>query len=243
MIKTITIFIVLSLSANNFLFAQTNQFAKGGRVLVNSVKEMGESFYYIYEPSFLAKPIYNDTTEAENIYPEQLMISTISANSQEWINYNTYGGEVRAEIKDERFFEHVKNMNLDSNYFELRSKIQFILDNEQYAIIKFFIYSELLDDPKSGAYVMIKDTDGRWKKTINNFTSNLALMMMRFQEEKLRAILFFDEENNPLMQALLNKISVAEGVVDFSLLYKEFSRWYSDNDEGNLKYFIDENAW
>ncbi|XKX06547.1 hypothetical protein R8G61_04280 [Tenacibaculum maritimum] len=46
-----------------------------------------------YSEDFIIRADYNDKEEAVNEYPEQLIQSVFSATNQEWVNYNTLGGE------------------------------------------------------------------------------------------------------------------------------------------------------
>jgi len=100
---------------------------KGSRVLLSTSKGLSDISFYVYNPPFLAKAIYGDTIEAANRFPEQLMSSIISTLNQKWINYNTSGGGARAEKKEQKYFDFIRLMDKDKNYFELRSKMSFSL--------------------------------------------------------------------------------------------------------------------
>jgi hypothetical protein len=157
------------------------------------------------------------------------------------MDYNTLGGKQKSEKKQKKYFDFISSMDKDQNYFELRSKLMFTLNNDEFAITKFYFHSIELAKPQSGSYVLQK-VNGRWYTTSNPATSDLALMIMRFQESKLFSILTMKKDGNKNMDDLITLASV-NGTVSLDLLIKEFSRWYSDNETQKLDYFIDQNAW
>lgn len=61
--------------------------------LILSYPEESEISFYKYPIDTNVKAIYNNQTDVVNKYPEQLLESIISATNQEWVNYNTLGGE------------------------------------------------------------------------------------------------------------------------------------------------------
>jgi len=224
------------------VLAQTDPVDKGGRVILVRTKVVENASFYLYDPPFVAKAIYKDTIEAINRYPEQLMSSIISANSQEWVDYNTYGRALNSEKKDVKHFDFIKSMDRDKNYFELRSKLNFSINNSDYSIIKFFFYTTESVAPTSGAYLLQK-VSNRWYSASNNSnTSNIALMMMRFREEKMKAILMSKKTGISIMDDLIQRITV-DRVINLNLLYKEFSSWYVNNDKEKIEYFIDPKSW
>jgi hypothetical protein len=214
---------------------------KGSRLVLSNSIGMNNASFYIYNPPFSAKAIYADTTKALNQFPEQLMSSIISVTSQQWVNYNTLGGKEKAEKKSQKYFDFIRSMDKDKNYFELRSKMTFSLGTSEFSIIKFYFHTQELPTAQSGAYVMQK-VNNKWYSTSTPNTSDLSLMIMRFQEEKLLTILTGKANGNPLNDDLIAKISTS-GSIDLTLLYNEFSNWYATNDSKKIEYFIDPKAW
>jgi hypothetical protein len=214
---------------------------KGSRVLLGSSIQLDNASVYIYEPPFLAKGIYKDTTEAVNKFPEQLMSSIISTTNQKWIDYNTLHGALNSEKKDSKYFDYIRTMDKNKNFFELRLKMSFTINDNEFAIIKFYLSTEETVEAKSGVYVMQK-IENRWFTTRTSFTSDLALMIMRFDEDKFLTVLKARPIGNELMDELIEKVKVNSSV-DLSKLYKEFSSWYSNDDLQKIEYFIDSKAW
>ena len=221
------------------LFAQ--EIDPGARIIISISTGLEDASFYIYNPPFLAKPIYGDTLEAINQFPEQLMSSILSANTQDWINYNTLGGEEYAEQKSNAYFRSISNLIEDSNYYELRAKLMFAENGNEYAIIKFYLKLETQNEDYSGAYVM-KKVNNRWYKTSTPFTTKLALMIMRFKESILSELIFSDSSENEMVNDLIDIIK-PNGFIDFNLLYEEFKTWYDSNDEEKIALFIDQNSW
>jgi len=169
------------------------------------------------------------------------MSSVISTLNQSWINYNTLGGAEKADKKEQKYFDYIKTMGRDKNYFELKSKLNFTLNGLDYSIIKFYFHSQELARPQSGSYVMQKKGN-RWYLTSNTNTTSIALMTMRFQEAKYLVLLQANLTGDKLMDDLIKRVT-PNGALDFTLLYKEFSSWYTNNDSQKIEYFIDKNSW
>lgn len=214
---------------------------KGVPIILSNNGASGDLNYHIYDPPFLAKPVYSDTTEAVNQYPEQLMSSIMSATSQEWVNYNTLGGAKEAEQKTEQELEMFKRLDKESNYYQLVSKLTFQTNGAEMAIIKFYLQLEIAPRPFSGAYVMQR-VDNRWYKTVTTFTSPMALLMMRFDAEKLGMVLKGEETGELFMDELIQLVHT-NGQVDFQVLLNEFDSWFSNNDTDRQAYFLDQNSW
>lgn len=80
-------------------------------------KQQSQLLYHSYDPPLRITADYNSLTEALNLFPEQLIQSVLSASNQEWIDYNTLGGEEKSTKKDQAYFYRIATMNKDSNYF------------------------------------------------------------------------------------------------------------------------------
>ena len=84
--------LILIFVLTNFIgFSQKTDSAN----LILSISEEQELNFYNYQPRLILKATLNTITEAKNEFPEQLMHSILSAKNQEWVNYNTLGGEGR----------------------------------------------------------------------------------------------------------------------------------------------------
>jgi hypothetical protein len=166
-------------------------------------KEINNVSYYVYDPPFLAKPIFNQLEDVKNNYPEKLMESIISASDQNWVNYNNLN---ISEIKDNAFFEKVKKQDKDKNYFELLSKLEFEANNSQMTIIKFNLYIDEKKDslPLVGTYVCQK-VDGIWKRVSTPFTTRLAMVMLVFKQDILKRLLV-GKYNNTTEESLVKRI-------------------------------------
>lgn len=200
-----------------------------------------DMFFHLYEPPLEVKAIYKDTLQAVNEYPEQLMMSIISAKSQKWVDYNTLGGASKSDKKSGKHFEMVNKMDVEKNFFKLYHKLEFLVDGIPTVIIKFYIILEDSSKPTSGAIVMQKHNN-RWYKTSTPFTSRLSLLIMRFRSDLLKKVLIGsrDEEN---LENLFDKMN-DDGNINLDRLVNEFYNWYSPvKNDDMLNYFIDKNAW
>lgn len=219
--------------------ASFGQSEEGSRVILSNNGLKNTSFY-IYQPVFAAKSIYKKMEEAKNQYPEQLMSSILSVTTQSWEDFNTLGGSKDAEQKEPAFFESIQKMNKDKNYFELRCKLEYESNGEQFAIIKFYLIREGTM-PMCGAYAMQKIA-GRWFKTSTPLTSSLAFLLMSFDENKLDLVFQQKTTESPMITNLLNKI-VENKQVSLSKLIEISNDWTTNEDATNTDFFLDKNSW
>jgi hypothetical protein len=203
------------------------------------IEQESELSFQVYD-SLLIKKEYVNLEEVKNDTPENLMKSILSANSQEWVDYNTLGGSAKSTKRKEDYFVKIKQMNIDKNYIKLIHKVSFFINNTPTEIIKFYFKQENAKEV-SGCYVLQK-IDNRWYKVSNTTTSNLSIIIMRLKTEILIE-LFSGKASNVLTKELYNTIN-SNGYIDLSKLDNAFFSWYSPtkkNDKLNL--FIDSKTW
>ncbi|UZO79836.1 hypothetical protein NBT05_12840 [Aquimarina sp. ERC-38] len=215
MIKIITYLIFLIFF--NSLFCQKDEI--GNRIILNS-GNIKNSKYHVYKPPFKAKAIYKNKNEALNLYPEQLMSSILSASNQEWVDYNTLGGSNESDKKGQEHFNKVKTINIDQKYFELQSKLEFIANNFQMAIVKFY-YHQPNKKPIAGSIVMQKQED-IWKTTSTPYTTKIAMALMVFKPEIFGRILL-GEGINEMEYALINDVTDNNGFSFNKLMKRKLS--------------------
>lgn len=208
--------------------------------LILSYEEESEISFYQYPEDTFVKKIYASQSEVITEYPEQLLESIISAINQEWVNYNTLGGEEKASKKKDSHFERVKNMNRDSNYFRLSHKLSFMMGGIPTVMIKFFTHFENMEE-LSGVAVMQK-VDNRWQKTSHPSLSTLSIVVMRLKSEVLEGLVL-QNSNNPDIVSIAERVNTEQGL-DFTLLEEEFGSWYSpEKDEIKINLYKDPKSW
>ncbi|WP_264529059.1 hypothetical protein [Flavobacterium sp. N502540] len=214
-------------------------YAQNDSNLILGIEEKSELSFQVYD-SLIIKRDYVKLEEVKNDTPENLMKSILSANSQEWIDYNTLGGSFKSTKRKEDYFVKIKQMNIDKNYIKLVHKISFFINNRPTEIIKFYFKQENTKEV-SGCYVLQK-MDNRWYKASNSTTSNLSIIIMRLKTDVLTE-LFSGKASNVLTKELYNEVS-SNGYIDLSKLESTFFSWYSPikkNEKLNL--FIDSKTW
>jgi hypothetical protein len=236
--KTPFLFVMSVLLCMSEGFAQSND-EKGSRIILGS--SASKASFHVYNPAFLAKKIYTDTLQAINETPEQLMCSLISARSQVWVNYNTLGGEVKAEKRTPAYFEKYNQMDKESNFYELKAKYEFTANGSDYAIVKFYIHFQGMPKPLSACYQLQK-LGKRWYYTSADFTADLVVLIMRFDENLLNKVMVGKITGDKPTDDLIKKVHDQNGL-NLNKLNKEFKQWYESNDTKKLSYFVDKNAW
>jgi hypothetical protein len=215
------------------------QDVEGSRVILMN-QGFKNATFYLYKPAFAAKAIFKKLEEVNNQYPEELMSSILSVNTQGWENFNTLGGENEAELKDDAFFESINRMNREKNFFDLRCKLAYEANGEHFAIIKFYLFRENTE-PICGAYAMQK-IENRWYKTSTNLTTTLAFLLMQFNEEKLDLLFQQNGKTSPEINQVLLKIIEGKKISLPKLI--AFSNTWKDSKYQNLAdFFYDKNSW
>jgi hypothetical protein len=195
---------------------------------------------YVYEPNLKIMAELESLAQVENKYPEQLAQSILCASSQEWVNYNTLGGEANSSKKKQTHFDAIKSMDKEKNYFELVHKLTFKMEGVNTAVIKFFLIQEG-QDPVSGATTM-QEIDGRWYTTSNPTLSTMSIIVMRLKSEVLRGIVL-GNSSDPATNELRERV-ITNSALDLVKLEEEFASWYSPEiNERKIELYKDPRTW
>jgi hypothetical protein len=209
--------VIIFVAIGNCIFAQTEvlqTLQNDGKIILNTVLITNVK-YLIYSPPFEARAIYTDISQVKNSYPEELMSSILCANNQDWVDFNTLGGNKKSEKLSKKEFQEVKNMNVDATYFELIAKLEFIANNSKMTIIKFNFHSNKIKKPMVGA-IALQQVDGVWKKTSSPYLSKISMIMLVFKADVLKRLLESKSENE-YEKSIIEKVGGDNGI-DFGKL-------------------------
>ena len=213
---------------------------KGHRTIIAGAVQLKAARFHVYTPPFIARAIYQDTIEAVNQYPEQLISSVLAADDQAWVNYNTLGGQ--GEEKTEEHFQKVATMNKEECYYELRSKLTFAHEGKQIAMIKFYVHLTDLPKPVSGS-ITLQKVGERWYVSPLPNTSHIYTTIRRFQSDKLLQIMKEESDGSVMMSELIANTRSANGSFDMNLLVETYYDWKRNQRQPEIDYFMDPNAW
>jgi hypothetical protein len=216
----ISILIIVLFNQNNY------SQEKGSRLYSFDINEIS---FYKYNVDFKIKAVKNFKI-IKNQFPEELMQSLLSTSSEEWEIFNTLGGKDNADIKSRSYYDNIKKMNIDKNYFELKHKLEFEIDGVATSIIKFYFFTQDNSKPQAGLVVMQKYAN-RWYKTSMKMVSNIAMTCLRLKTEEFEKIILGDVSNNQLEK--INKKVFVDEKLDFNELNKEIDSWYSNDSVEN----------
>ena len=210
-----------------FLFFQvSNAQERSNRIYSYNISEIS---FYKYNSKFQVKA----TKEFKNIkneFPEDLMRSILSCSNQEWEIFNTLGGKDKASIKNISYYNSIKKMDVDKNYFELKHKLEFDIEGVPTSVLKFYFIAQDNPKPQAGIIVMQKYND-RWYKTSMEMISNIALTVLRLKSDEFEKIIGGDLSSIPLKE--INKKVFLNGKLDFNKLNTEINSWYADDSIDN----------
>lgn len=213
----------------------------GVRIILEATKgSISNSSFYKYTPPFKAKAIYNDTIQAVNKYPEQLMSSIMSENSEAWYYYNNLEeNEIPFNIK--KRFTNVVNLNKDKNYMELLHKFEFEMAGVSYAIIKFKLIVEEREKASYGAYSLIKIGD-KWKKTASPSIFKLTMFNALIKTDKLDLIFKGVKTEDDLVNNVIENV-YDNRILNIEKLLTLFQSWLSTNNTVYINNFIQNPNW
>lgn len=195
--------------------------------------------YTIYTPKKTIKAKYKNIVEVRNLSIEDLMASILSADTQEWVNFNTLGGHKNAHKKSEEDFEKIRKRDNRRTFFELTSKLDIQKGLESFSIVRFKFYLEQAPNGVSGAYILQKVGD-RWFKTSRSDLSELTLMLIFFKPEVFSDIINGKMTGEKLTDELIDKTYGKDGL-NINKLYQEFSLW--ERDKVKSEYFLEPAGW
>lgn len=188
--------------------------------------------YYTIYPSDFTVGIECDSYEnCENKFPEQTLMSIISANNFEWDKKN-YNYEIQ---NNEKKYKSIKKLDKNKYYFQLLRKITFENNGQKYAIIKYHIREDKKLVPMCNILInesekwFVLNSEGSLSKAYIMFTylSTNALDAI-FKNGKLN-IASFDEQTRNFF---------SNGILDFSKTINSKSN--SKMEEKELKIVLDE---
>lgn len=220
-------------------FDRTDDFLGNGTFLYND--SFSNLKMNIYSPEIKIQKKYKKMENVKNQTPEELVLSIVSANTQEWIDFNTWGGAAESVKVPEDILKGISTSDIEKNYVLISSSIDFNANDEQYIILRIKIISEELSKPILGTYLLKKDKD-RWYKTSNAWATDLTILFLAFQEEKLYSILNGKKTGEPLMDSLIEKV-YQDNVLDMNTLFSIFDSWYTKPNVKMKEYFLDNKAW
>ncbi|WP_159286885.1 hypothetical protein [Tenacibaculum maritimum] len=99
--------------------------------------------YVKYSPILKLQNKYRTFEEVKNSTVEELIISQMSVQDNDWLSFN-----FNKEMKwaSQQFFR-IKSQNTKTNYLELVRKATYTFDNENYAIVRVNVFDERREKP------------------------------------------------------------------------------------------------
>jgi hypothetical protein len=183
-------------------------------------------------------PKYSSLKEVDNKTIEDIIASILCETSQEWVNFNTLGGEKSASIKSEDDFQKIRNRDNSKTFIELLSKMDFDIMGQDLSIVKFKLYVEQVPKGVTGTFQLQK-VGNRWYKTSRTDMSKIGLLMMFIKSQVISDLLAGKSTGNKEFDKLLKNVSDNQEL-NFDKLYNEFSLWETDKQKTDL---FTEPAW
>ena len=194
------------------LSAQTdNDYGCADKMLLNYNASAVNKFLYPEDTRVLK---LSSISEVNNNTPEALLASVLSASSLEWFNLN----RITKRESSRQNFEYIKNADPNEYYFLLDFKIEFQLNNKNYAIVKHTLFYE---NRYISTSLPMQKINGKWLVDDGLFNPQLVMLFMIIDKAYLNNIFSNESGNNQILNGLLSKYSDSSGFLDLELLIEE----------------------
>lgn len=176
---------------------------------------------YTYPPNSFVGMNFTDKEQVKNLFPEELLASCFSANTQEWVDYN----ELTPHILSSDNINIKNKADRKKNIVELLQKIEFNANGTTYAILKFRYHLD--GAPKAMIFfntMVLKNN--RWVVISERGDESLLLMIRRVQSKYLNRIFNIQKSDNDVFNKLLH-LSMEDNRIDLNkfLFYYDEEKW------------------
>lgn len=154
--------------------------------------------YQKYTPVLRLKKRYSNFEEVKNQTPEELLISQMSVQNNQWLAFNF---EDQINWRAEQF-ERIKTQDSDSNFLEIIRKINYSFNDIEHAILRVRVYDDRRQKPTI-VTLMSKKKEGRWVLTRNSSKSALEFFMMNLNLTHLDSFIENTVTNNNSFNEIL----------------------------------------
>ena len=190
--------------------------------------------YHLYNPPLALNERYKSIKDVKNTTPEELFISMMSVQDNQWASYN-YGKEKKYNSDH---YKRIKTQDPKKNYVELIFKVSYSVDEKEYAFIKFNLYDENFNKPVSYCLNAFKKNN-RWCFLDNKVDSNMDLILTVFTGSALDSIFGNKPHSNLLLSQIITE-AWRNKTLDFAFIVTKYTELFSDNNK-NIKGVIDQN--
>ncbi|MFL0079240.1 hypothetical protein, partial [Tenacibaculum maritimum] len=147
--------------------------------------------YVKYSPILKLQNKYRTFKEVKNSTVEELIISQMSVQDNDWLSFN-----FNKEMKwaSQQFFR-IKSQNTKTNYLELVRKATYTFDNENYAIVRVNVFDERREKPIVVS-LKAKKEGNRWFLIRGKLKTPVEFLLTNLNLEYLDAVFEKKRTNN-----------------------------------------------
>jgi|GEM_PF-3493161 len=217
--------IISTVKAQNIDGVCNNVFVFGNFVKNNEVT------YIKYTPFLQLKERYTSFKQVKNSTPEELLVSQMSVQNNDWLFYNF---NIDLKWREEQFFR-IKTQDINKNYLEITRKVSYTYEDTKYSIMRVNIYDDRKDKP---IVISIKTQykDGRWVLIQDKEKSSIDFLLMNLNLKNLDAI-FENRASGNLVFDKIIKSSWNNNYLKMSNIYLELGNLMLNNDKSAKNIF------
>ncbi|MFL0083068.1 hypothetical protein V2665_08795, partial [Tenacibaculum maritimum] len=154
--------------------------------------------YVKYSPILKLQNKYRTFKEVKNSTVEELIISQMSVQDNDWLSFN-----FNKEMKwaSQQFFR-IKSQNTKTNYLELVRKATYTFDNENYAIVRVNVFDERREKPIVVSLKAKKEVN-RWFLIRGKLKTPVEFLLTNLNLEYLDAVFEKKRTNNSTLNNII----------------------------------------
>ena len=184
--------------------------------------------YTTYPLNYILEGIYTNISQSKNEFPEETLMSILSANSYEWDSQN-----YNYAIKNSTDKYKKASKNLLKPKVELQRKLIFEANNTTYAVIKYYIIENSEKTPSS--FIFMKKSN-KWVVTDEIGLSKIDLIFSYLSNKTLDAIFLNQKTGVDSFDKQLTNC-YQKGVLNLNKYLSSTPK--NDNTENELKVIIE----
>lgn len=173
--------------------------------------------FFEYPQNTLLKIKVSSLQQLKLTYPEELILSYLWASDQAWLDALYINGSSKVS---EKHLNESKNMDPDSNYLILSSKVTQVLEGKKYCTIKYYI-KETGKKPLACTHNM-QELNGRWYFAGAKGTNNVSSMMWCLAPTYVSDIFRNRKSSSPIIDQI-NKTIYKNNILDLDKIEQAFS--------------------
>ena len=190
--------------------------------MLNVSQQVTDFRYEKYNENYIVRK-YDSFSQVVNSTEEELMRSVLSASDLNWYNFN-----LEEKVKEtSQDFNYIKMASADAYYSTLVSKVNFIANGTEYAVVKYHLH---YNGEIYGFAEAMKKNDNKWVTTKDYQVSQLLLFMGMVDITYIDAIVNNKQTDNAELNRIIGE-NTKNNNLDLNAIIFSLQKGLDQNDK------------